>query len=230
MISTKNHLEKLKINQLLDLSEFVVTENFKHHSNNILPENYKTDVNSIYKEEVNYFNDSEVFVSKDASGSISGSIRVLRWNYKDMLPIQKIFGINPLLVTGDENVSINDVWHIGRFAIKKEVKDINLFKQLMVCAISPICKHKGNIAFAECDSKLLRILNLLGIKATVIGNSINYLGSETIPILMTYDGLIDFYTQNIGLVPTNVLNQSTKNNTLQERVVFTKQTLNYPLV
>ena len=100
----------------------------------------------------------------------------------------------------------------------------------MVCAIPPICKNKGNIAFAECDSKLLRILTLLGIKATVIGNSINYLGSETIPILMTYDGLIDFYTQNVGSVPTGVLNQSAVNQNLSKRVVFNSQKQNYTLV
>jgi len=228
MMTTKNHLERLRVNQILDLSKFVVTENFKHHSNNVLPENYKADVNSIYKEELNYFNNSEVFVSKNSSGSISGSIRVLKWNYVDVLPIQNIFGINPLLVAGD--TFSNDIWHIGRFAIKKEVQNINLFKQLMVCAISPICKNKGNIAFAECDSKLLRILTLLGIKATVIGNSVNYLGSETIPILMTYDGLIDFYMQNVGSVSTEVLNQSVQKNMLPERVVLTSQKYNYPLV
>ena len=84
MITTKNHLERLRANQILNLSEFVVTENFKHHSNNVLPEDYKKDVDSIYKEELNYFNNSEVYVSKDTLGSISGSIRVLKWNYIDV--------------------------------------------------------------------------------------------------------------------------------------------------
>ena len=75
----------------------------------------------------------------------------------------------------------------------------------MVCAISPICKHKGNIAFAECDSKLLRILLLLGIKPTIVGESINYLGSETIPISLPYEGLIEFYEKNKHLILDNKL-------------------------
>ena len=32
MTLAKNYLEKLHKNQLLDLAEFIVTENFKHHS------------------------------------------------------------------------------------------------------------------------------------------------------------------------------------------------------
>ncbi len=204
MLLTKNYLEKLEANQILDLAKFIVTENFKHHPNNILPEDYKRDVNSIYNEEIDYYKDSDIYTAKDYLGSIVGSIRVLRWNYLDVLPLQKIFGINPFLTI--KNTSINNIYHIGRFAIKKDVQGINLFKQLMVCAIAPICNHKDNIAFAECDRKLLRILSLLGIKTGVIGKSINYLGSETIPISMTYDGLIGFYNKNKELA-IDILNE-----------------------
>ena len=202
MILTKNYLEKLRIEELIDLSKFVVKENFKHHLGNVLPIDCENDIKSIFEEEMNYKEKAEIFVYKDYLGKILGSIRVLKWNYIDVLPIQKIFNINPLSVADD--ISLNTIWHIGRFAIKKEASDINLFKQLMICAITPVCKHKDNIAFAECDSKLLRILTLLGIKATVVGNSITYLGSETIPISMTYDGLIEFYNKNKDLVSEDV--------------------------
>ncbi|QIH40216.1 hypothetical protein G7A72_15985 [Flavobacterium sp. Sr18] len=115
----------------------------------------------------------------------------------------KNFNINPFSVIGD--ISLKNVWHIGRFAIKKEVSDISLFKKLIICAITPVCQHKDNIAFAECDSKLLRMLKLLGIKTTIIGKSINYLGSETIPISMNYDGLISFYEKNKNLISNDIL-------------------------
>ena len=205
MILVKNYLERLPKNQLIDLAEFVVTENFKHHSNNKLPENYKNDINSIYEEELSYYENSEVFATKDYTGNILGAIRLLKWNYIDVLPLQKIFGINPLLALSQPN--INDIYHIGRFAVKKDVRDINLFKKLLVCIAKIICNDKGNVAFAECDSKLLRILKLLGVKAMVIGESVNYLGSETIPIAMTYDGIIDFYNSNKHLLDNN-LNKS----------------------
>lgn len=228
MILTKNYLEKLNANEIKKLSEFVVVENFKHHTNNILPKEYQEDVKSICEEEMHYLNNSEIYVSKNDSGDILGSIRVLKWNFIDVLPIQKIFGINPLNVIGD--IELNDIFHIGRFAIKKEGSDIHLFKQLMICAISPICKNKGNVVFAECDSKLLRILTLLGIKATVVGDSIDYLGSETIPICMTCDGLINFYNANKSLVPTTILNYSSKTVKLPKSVVFNSKNDNYSLV
>lgn len=205
MMLVKKYLERLPKSQLINLAEFIVTENFKHHSNNKLPENYKNDVNSIYKEELSFYENSEIFATKDHTGNILGAIRLLKWNYTDVLPLQKIFGINPLLALSQPN--INDIYHIGRFAVKKDVRDINLFKKLLVCIAKIICNHKGNVAFAECDSKLLRILKLLGVKAMVIGESINYLGSETIPIAMTYDGIIDFYNSNKHLLD-NSLNKS----------------------
>ena len=227
MILPKNYLERLELEQLFDLAKFVVNENFKHHTSSIYPENYENDISSIFQEEMLYFKNAGIFVSKDEDNSIIGSIRVLRWNYKDILPIQKIFGINPLLLNGyDINKSI---WHIGRFAIKKGVKDINLFKRLMVCAIAPICQDKNAVAYAECDSKLLRVMQALGIKATPVDKPINYLGSETIPVSMQYKGLIGFYNKNKSLVPVDFL-ASTMNSELPKRVVSPVHQYNYSLV
>lgn len=191
-------------NKIMSLAKFVVLENYKHHSNGSLPINYRESIEALYNEEVDYSENSEVFISRNESGEIQGTIRVLKWNYKDELPIQKIFGINPLEITG--NTALKSIWHIGRFAIKKEVRNINLLKKLMVQAIAPICEKKNSIAFAECDSKLLRIMLAMGIKATVIGESINYLGSETIPVAMSYEGLVDFYTANKSLLETSEIN------------------------
>lgn len=134
MIFLKNYLERLGADQLYDLAKFVVNENFNHHTGGIYPTNYKTEINSIFKEEYIYIQNSKIFVSKDCGNLIIASIRVLRWDYKEVLPIQKIFGINPLLLNG-HNIN-KSIWHIGRFAIKKGIRDINLFKRLMVCAIT----------------------------------------------------------------------------------------------
>ncbi|WP_075341694.1 hypothetical protein [Tenacibaculum agarivorans] len=197
MITKNYHLERLSKNQVSNLAEFIVLENFKHHTNQV-PKNYQNEVNDIHQEEMKFFHNAEIFVSKDLLGTINGAIRVLKWNYKDILPIEKIFGINPLNYIVNKNV--NHIYHIGRFAINSSLRDINLFKKLMLCAIAPVCKDQNNIAFAECDNKLLRVLNLLGIKAEIVGESIHYLGSETIPIALTYDGLINFLNTNKRLL------------------------------
>ncbi len=202
IMSILNNLIRIGQSELYSMSKFVVTENFKHHTNDTLPKNYKKDIAFIYIDEKNNLANSQIFAAKTVEGEIVGTIRVLKWDYINPLPIQKIFGINPLLcVNGD---LINDIWHIGRFAIKKGVSDINLLKKLMVSAIKPICKHENNIAFVECDAKLLRVMTLMGIKTEIIGESINYLGSETIPVSISYSGLIDFYDSNKYLIETDL--------------------------
>lgn len=228
MILEKNHLAKVKQNEVINLAEFVVAENFKHHSNNELPETYVSDVWSVYKEELGYFKNSNAYAAKDDNGNFLGAIRVLKWDYRSELPIQKMFGINPAHFSSI--LEEGSIWHIGRFAIKKGIRDINLFKKLMICAITPICTHKKNIAFAEIDAKLLRVLRLLGIKATVVGESIDYLGSETIPVCMYYDGLINFYNENKHLVPSEVTTPEVSVQNLPKSVVLKAPRYNYPLV
>ncbi|MEC3881174.1 hypothetical protein [Parapedobacter sp. 10938] len=203
MKSSNYNLEKLSSKELLDLAKFVVTENFKHHVGTDDPVEYECAINCIYADEQGYFDKAQIFVSKGFDRSIIGSIRVLRWNYIDVLPIQRIFGINPLDI--DDSPNCRPIWHIGRFAIKKGSGDVNLLKQLMVCAIASVCEDENAIAYAECDCKLLRVLAALGINAHPLGNAVNYLGSGTIPIRMTYGNLIDFYCKHKFIVPKGIL-------------------------
>jgi hypothetical protein len=203
---TQSYLERLELDQLTELAKFVVEENFSHHCENVTTKELVNDTQEVYDEELNYFKNSEIFVAKDFYGNIQGSIRVIKWDYKVRLPIQKIFNIDPLTAL-DYSEKLSSVWHIGRFATKKNIKDKTLFRRLMVCAIAPICEQKNGVAFAECDSKLLRIMNLLGIKTEVIGTSVNYLGSETIPISMSYDGLKDFYYSNKYLITSEYIDK-----------------------
>lgn len=223
-----NALQQLSKSEILALSEFIVKENFKHHAAGNLPENFRSDVEEIYNEELQFFDASQTFVAKSAQGEIEGSIRVLRWNYQSVLPIQKIFGINPIEIAGMS--PMKHIYHIGRFAIKKEASDVQLFKKLMVCAIAPICARENAVAFAEIDSKLLRVLRALGIKATVVGESVDYLGSETIPVCMSHEGLISFYERNKHLVATATSTNQNEACTLPQSVVSTPQNANYTLV
>lgn len=198
MLLEKKNLSNLKQDDVFGISEFVVKENFKHHMNSIIPGDYQAEVDSIYKEEMDYLKSSKIFAGKSNDKSVLGTIRILKWDFISPLPIQKIFGINPLLCL--DGRSVNEIWHIGRFAIKKGVRNINLLKKLMVCAIEPTCQHEDNFAFAECDAKLLRVLKIMGIKAQRVGDSIHYLGSETIPVCFPYSALINFYNENKHLI------------------------------
>ena len=50
-------------NKIMSLAEFVVLENYKHHSNGSLPINYYESIEALYNEEINYLDNSEVFIS-----------------------------------------------------------------------------------------------------------------------------------------------------------------------
>jgi len=187
---------------LYELAEFVVTENFNHHEDFSDVDQFKTEVDDIYHEEKS-FKKSKIFVSRDNESKISGSIRVVKWNHKDVLPIEKLFNINPQDIIKNKATNI---WHIGRFAIRKGIDKtgFGVFKTLMAYAINEVCHNKNSVAIAECDAKLLKVLKLMGIEAITLAEPIHYLGSETIPVLLTYNGLRKFLDKNYHLMSRNV--------------------------
>lgn len=197
--------EHYKIGQLgkenlYELAEFVVKENYKHHVGCLSSEYMKDEIDTVYKEEFLYADNSTIFVVRNLAGKIIGSIRVFKWDKKKILPIEKIFGISPLKAIHSENNY--NYWHIGRFAIDSfaGISTFTLFKQLMVYAVHPIMCDDRSYMIAETDSKLLKIMNALGIETIRLGHSLNYLASETIPVCSSKKGLLTFYNHYRNLL------------------------------
>lgn len=189
---------KVNKNDLYALCEFIVIENYKHHMKvNYTYQDLLGEINEVYFEELAYSPYSEYFVAKDKFGKMIGCIRTMKWNKKISLPIQKIFDINPLSIYSSNEKPIT-FWHVGRFAISKDIlfNTLTLFKQLVWLAINPICQDTNSVMIAECDKKLMKSLNMLGIKTLQLGNGIHYIGSETIPISVEKQDLLDFYNNN----------------------------------
>lgn len=179
--------------RLREVAEFVVRENYKHHTGTYDENMVEDEIMSVYKEELAFVDNSLIFVVYDSKDRIIGSIRVFKWNRNKPLPIEKLFGINPLVKIHSEGKY--NFWHIGRFAINKEltISTVSLFKQLMLFAVHPIVSDRRSYMIAETDSKLLRVMNALGIKTKTLGKSIYYLASETIPVCSSKRGLLPFY-------------------------------------
>lgn len=184
---------KLDKGNLHELAEFVVKENFKHHVGDFSSESIKEEIHSVYQEELQYIDVSTIFVARNNVGKIIGSIRVFKWDRQKPLPLQKIFDINPLIVINPG--ADCSYWHIGRLAIDSfaGLPTITLFKQLMVYAVHPIVCEDESYMIAETDVKLLKVMNMLGIKTIQLGHSVNYLASKTIPICSSKNGLLLFY-------------------------------------
>lgn len=190
----------LKANEinLYNIAEFIVNENFLRHESYNDQNKVQKNIRLIYDDD-NTSKEAIFFLHMNNFDVINGSIRVIKWNRKEILPLEKLFSINPSSLICN---NVADIWHIGRLAIKKgcDDKSLKLFKTLMVCAINEICKNKNSIAIAECDSKLLKALKYFGLEAFVLGNSIHYLGSETFPIMLGYDTLKKFLNKNLYLL------------------------------
>lgn len=203
---SKCYLKKSQSFNLLKLARFVVDQNYHHHTDNKKPLSYENEIEEIASEAAYFQNISDVFLAYNYKGNIVGSIRLIKWDFKVILPIQKIFDINPISVF--KNYSQNNIYHIGCFAISPEAEDNTLFKKLMLAAIFPVCNSNGGVVFAEIDSKLLRVIKILGIDVNIIGKPINYLGSETIPIAITKNGFSLFYERNTALLDSININLS----------------------
>ena len=180
---------------LYELAEFVVRENHKHHSgiNSLIP---MEEVKHVLNEEKRLINQSRVLVARNEAGQIIGSIRITQWDKKTILPLESLFGLNPLDIAFDNKVST--FWHIGRFSISKEgaFSTILLMKTLMIYAIYPIVTAVSGCLLAEVDRKLFYALGKLGITVSQLAPSIHYQASETIPVYSTSKAMMGFYERN----------------------------------
>lgn len=165
-------------------------ENYVQHQLSIREsEIFFNTVNSISEEDSLIFEES-VFCVALKHSKIVGSVKITRWNENVLLPIEKLFNIQPEIFI---NKGFKSIWHIGRFAISKSEKEgAKLLKKLIAIAVYPICKDANSIMLAECDSKFVRVLNLIGLKTETLAAGINYLGSETLPVYSSQEWLASF--------------------------------------
>lgn len=194
-------ISQMDVSELRELATFVVSQNYMHHLEGLFSGDLSAEIEDIYQEEFQQREASITYTVRDMNDDMIGSIRVLKWDQQKELPIQKIFGISPLEAI--PSASQSTFWHVGRFAIdnRKGISTLLLFRQLMMLAIEPIIKSENSIMIAESDSKLLRIMHLLGIETHQLGPSVEYLASETIPIFASKQGLMSFYKKYSSLLP-----------------------------
>lgn len=180
--------------ELYNLAEFVVNQNYDHHSANASMACKRKEIEILFNEERMFFHDSCYTVAFDRDHEIVGSIRTMQWGGQGSLPIEKVFNINISDFTTRETQA--SIWHIGRLAVKRGHSNIELFKTMILSAIEPICQDINSVAFAECDVKLMRTLKRMGINTEVIAEPVVYLSSTTAPVRMSGKTLSNFYFQN----------------------------------
>lgn len=169
---------------LWELATFVVTENYCHHTgeDSLCLNDIPKMITKVYQEESELSEISRILIVRNNAGEIIGTIRSTLWDGKTMLPMERLFGINPLDCEFSKDIS--KFWHIGRFAINSEGSKYpkSILKTLISTVTTPIRKERAGCLLAEVDRKLFKNLKVLGVDAHQIAPSIHYLASETIPI------------------------------------------------
>jgi len=174
-----------------NICQFVIRVYYQVHGRLVVNEQLLQEVQKISKEEQSLFDELHYYVIQNKKGEMVGSIRSGLWNKKGKLPIFEEFEI-----PNEYRNHNGDVWHIGRFAVDPQKMDENIrkyrlmiFKLLLFHAIQHVCVQEENIMLAECDRKLHEKVKLLNICSKEIGESKQYIGSETVPIFNTSNAL-----------------------------------------
>lgn len=179
-----------------EIANFVVWENYAHHLSSFNEAEFIADVAVIFEEECYLYDEnSYIYIARTYNGRMIGCIRTFHWDKFKTLPMEKIFGINPLKTIHDENKY--NYWHIGRFAVAKRsgISTFTLFKRLMAFAVKPVIEDKYSYLIAEIDSRLLHVMKVLGFVTRQVGQPIEYLASETVPICVSKRGINGFYVK-----------------------------------
>lgn len=71
---------------LYELADFVVRENYKHHVGHYTSEDIQNEIALVYQEELLYADTSIVFLVRDLEGRTIGSIRIFKWDRHQTLP------------------------------------------------------------------------------------------------------------------------------------------------
>jgi|WetSurMetagenome_2_1015567.scaffolds.fasta_scaffold68916_2 hypothetical protein len=181
---------------LHEIAEFIVKENYAHHLVSFTEEEVANDVAAVYQEELYLYNGlSYIYIVRNHLHDLIGCIRTVHWDRKTKLPIEKIYGINPLTFIHSEQKY--SYWHIGRFVVSSNagISTLVLFKRLVAFAVRPIIEDKYSYMIAEIDSKLLKVVNALGFITRQAGSPMNYLTSETVPVYSSKRGVNRFYSR-----------------------------------
>ena len=210
------------------VARFVVNENYKHHKGGKADIcSFSRDYSSILVEEDSFFQYSSTIVAKDKFGNIVGAIRIANWNDNPhLLPLIKIFG-NGIVNSQELLNSYHHLWHVGRFAINQEYGcNGKLFKLLMLYAISPVFQYEQGVLLAEADEKLLRVMKAMRIDVQPLSQGKEYIGSMTIPMMVTKEGLTEFLLRNLFLAFD--VRFDAEQTQLPERVKIHAEPQNYP--
>ncbi len=88
----------------------------------------------------------------------------------------------------------NDAWHLGRFAVSRELRGLGIGKQLITFALTEIFKHGAEDIITEARDVSVAILKKLGGKVT--GGPINFYGEPVTPMIIEKEAFFESVSES----------------------------------
>jgi hypothetical protein len=146
------------------------------------------------REEDESYSNAFFYMIKDESGNALGTSMICCCEEGEDTPMQKEFGIKMQDITKKYPFNVNRIWYMGRFAIHGGRVSTNpdlskkrtmMYRLLLQAAFRHVVENDNDVVMAECDSRLYRNLNLIGVKPDAITEGKMVMGSVAIPIMST---------------------------------------------
>ena len=151
------------------------------------------DMRKMIAEDENFSPDSAFLAVTCASNRILGTIRLTRWKPGMTLPIEYEFGLNVAEYQASISPKPKEVWHAGRLSIDKvKLAQINaprslsykILRNMTLLSVNLVSPDETVIVLGEADEMAVRIYRNIGVEVEAIGESVEYLGSKTVPVMI----------------------------------------------
>ncbi|OJJ22004.1 hypothetical protein BKI52_08160 [marine bacterium AO1-C] len=164
------------------------------------------DLTTMYHEDQTYFPHSVYFGFMNAANELVGTMKATQKTDLVLLPAEVEYGIDVKQLSKAFHITPHDIWHCGRLAVDKQkakaagVTSRSLFLELLFQSFQHITRNPGAIFLAEADKRVYDLFHKVGVPMQQIAKGKTYLGSETYPVVISHEGMLDWmehYTCNL---------------------------------
>ncbi len=161
-------------------------------------ESKKEDYEEMLRDDRNFSPDSAFLAIETIEEEIMATVRLTRWKPGMTLPIEYEFGENVQDLVNSLSPTPSEVWHAGRLSIDKQKlsargfpksHSYRLLRDITAYCVQLVQPDQTVILISEADELAAKIYRKMGVRLEAIADSVDYLGSTTVPVLMRTEDL-----------------------------------------
>ena len=199
------YLHQIGSENLQDFSQFVFQQYAYHYTKKYQWSPSAKEAEEMEQEDLQYLNNAVYFGFKNSNQELLGTIKATLKDESITFPFEQDFGISLESIIHQKQVSVDEIWHLGRFAIDSKkiraqglpIKAKELLKILLIYAFKVITRKPNGLMIAESDVLIYKLFHELGVNMQIVGNVKDFIGSPTYPVIVTGKDIEDWLAKNI---------------------------------